>query len=287
MLVKILRAVLACAFFIAGCCSCTDGGKTVNVNTRTELPQISGEFYITALNVGKADAFILRTKTHTVLIDTGNRGDGKKILSCLAEHGITQVDHMIITHFDKDHVGGAVRLMNNIPIANITVPDYEGNNEAYQRFTEALSKNSLQQTVSKEKQEFVLDDVRFLLYPALKKTYAETDNDFSAVVSIQHGENSFLFTGDAEAERLAELPRQMEMKHTFLKVPHHGAVEKNSAEFIKSVSPQYAVITDSAEEPCDARILDMLESGGCKVYRTSQGEIGFTSDGKSIMAELR
>ena len=72
-------------------------------------------------------------------------------------------------------------------------------------------------------------------------------NNYSAVVKIQHGNTSFLFTGDAES--LSE--QQMfssgtNLKSDVLKVGHHGSSSSTSTSFLKAVSPKYAVISCGA-----------------------------------------
>ena len=62
---------------------------------------------ITALKGGAADSFVLKTPNHTVIIDTGLDKNGDELVESLKEQGITMIDELIITHFDKDHVGGA------------------------------------------------------------------------------------------------------------------------------------------------------------------------------------
>ena len=254
--------------------------------TKTEeltAPSAEGEFTVSVLNVGKADAMILKTQNHTVLIDAGNRGDGKRILEHLSENNIESVDYLFITHFDSDHVGGAVKLLNNLAIGEVVVPKYKGSSSEYKRFVNALSETSQKQYVLTNKQSFVLDDVLFEVYPPQKNAYSEDDNDFSIVISVTHGENTFLFAGDAEAERLAELPKQIkDMRHTFLKVPHHGVLEKNSGEFFSLVNPEAAVITCSEDEMCDSGVLTLFENLGTDVYLTKDGQVDIESNGKDI-----
>lgn len=62
----------------------------------------TGEFSVTALNIGKADSLILKTQNHTVLTDCGEKGDSDDIINALAESGVSEIDCLIITHFDKD-----------------------------------------------------------------------------------------------------------------------------------------------------------------------------------------
>ena len=129
---------------------------------------------------------------------------------------------------------------------------------------------------------FILDDVLFEAYPPQKNSYNEDDNDFSIVISVTHGDNKFLFAGDAEAERLTELPKQMDMEHTFLKVPHHGGLENNSEEFFAQVNPEAAVITCSEEEMCDSEVVSLLQNLGTEVYLTKDGQVDIVSDGKAL-----
>ena len=276
---RLCAAVLA--LILMAMTACAPGGSG------QEAPEVTGSFGVECLSVGKADAILLTTAEHTVVVDTGNRGDGKTILSRLAEEGRESIDTLIITHFDKDHVGGAVRLLHDIKVGEVLIPDYIGNNEEYERFTEALSEMEITPHIVREKTAFCYDDVAFTLYPARKAEYTEEDNDHSLVLSVLHGENSFLFAGDAEKERIAELLEEIPLAHDFLKVPHHGKAEKNSRAFFQSVNPRYAVITDSAEEPADAEVVSILTELGAEVCSTADGTVCVTSDGETLRLTRR
>ena len=277
MILKIKKLIwlIVCLSLTTAC------GKALQKD-ELSAPEVAGSFTVKVMSIGKADAIVLMTENHTVLIDTGKRGDGKKILSYLSKKGVRKIDYMIITHFDSDHIGGAVKLLNNIEIENIITPKYKGTNNEYVRFINALSDNAKKQQIITEKMSFILDDVLFEAYPAEQNYYEESDNDFSIAVSVTHGENKFLFMGDAEETRLNELFTQLELGHKFLKVAHHGKLAKNSEEFIKNVSPEIAVITDSVEEPCDSEVFEILESIGATVIKANEEDAEFVSDGKNI-----
>jgi beta-lactamase superfamily II metal-dependent hydrolase len=252
----------------------------------TEQVAVSGEFTVTIPDEGKADVIILTTENHTVVIDTGEKGDAKDIKQYLEESERESIDYLIITHFDKDHVGGAAKLIKNTEIGEVITPNYEGDNSEYTKYTEAAADKELTPLMLTESMSFTLDDVTFEIYPPMKAEYDETDNDYSLVVSARHGKNSFLFAGDCEAERLSELSEQMgDLKHTFLKVPHHGRYCAGAEDFIKNVSPKYSVITCDEENPADSRIVNILKRVGSKVYQTVDGDITVISDGKKLEAE--
>jgi beta-lactamase superfamily II metal-dependent hydrolase len=268
-------AAFAAAALTLSLCACAEKNTAV-------IPTVSGEFCTTVLDTGKSDAIILNTENHCVVIDCGEKGDGKDILSFLSENNIESVDYLFITHFDKDHVGGAAKVINGISIKNIVTPDYVGSNDEYKSFIKAAQKNEISPINLTEDMSFTLDDCSFSVYPPQKSSYSEPDNDFSLVISVKHGENSFLFAGDCESQRLRELKGQLDLKHSFLKVPHHGRTDPESETFFKEVSPEYAVITCSEKQYADTEVLDSLDRLGAKVYLTTLGTVTAVSNGRTI-----
>jgi len=75
--------------------------------------QDPGTLRVRCFKIGKADAFLLRMSRHAVLIDAGEDDDAPEILDYLADNGITELDCLILTHFDKRSIGGAQELLYN------------------------------------------------------------------------------------------------------------------------------------------------------------------------------
>ena len=248
------------------------------------IPEVTGVLETVFLSAGQADAIVLKTREHAVIIDCGEKDDGDELLELLAEKGIEKVDYLFITHFDKDHVGGAAELIKNMETENVITPDYEGSVKEYSKFIAAAEEKGLEIKRLTANMEFVLDDVSFCVYPPLKSEYEEADNDYSLAVTVRHGENKLLFTGDAESERLKELMTQAVGQNTFdlLKVPHHGRYNEYTYTFVSAVKPEYAVITCSDKNPAEEKVIKALESTGSKIYYTSGGNITAVSDGKNF-----
>ncbi|WP_313894819.1 MBL fold metallo-hydrolase [Psychrobacillus sp.] len=236
---------------------------------------------MTIFKIGKADSILITVGEKHILIDTGEDEDGDEVLEYLTEHGIETIDYLILTHFDKDHIGGANTILNNSNVLQVIAPNYTKNSRQYNEYTAALIKNDISATILNAKLSVILGSAKMTISPAEKRSYKQ-DNDYSLVVSIEHGYNSFLFAGDAEEVRLAELIEQGNLAYTFLKVPHHGRFNNKSTEFIQEVRPKYAVITSSDKNPEDDKIMDVLESVGAAVYTTRNGNISVVSDGKTI-----
>lgn len=286
MLKKIISGLIALSMAVVlASCSGQNAAKTDTQNSETQitLPQVTGEFKTTVLKSGKSDAIILESAEKNVLIDCGEENDGDKIVEYLNSQGKTRVDYLFITHFDQDHVGGVPYVMENMEVGEIITPNYEGNNNEYEVFKEALERLGKETTKLTENMTLTLDDVVYQIYPPLKSSYKTEDNDFSLVIKATHGEDTFLFTGDAMDSRIEELYSQIgDLSADFLKVPYHGNLLDSSEKFIKSVSPSYAVITCNKKEGADSDVISMLESEGAQTYLNRDGTVTAVSSGSGI-----
>ena len=241
------------------------------------------EMEIVFFNAGKADCFLLQTQNSVVLIDTGKNKMGEQILSYFEEHGIDHLDALFITHFDKDHVGGADVVLEAIPVDTVYEPAYESESKQYLQYEEALQTSNADIETLKSNTSFEMDGVSYHIDVANESNYgADEENDFSLVISISYGDVSFLFAGDAENSRLMELLEEDVQKHTVLKVPHHGRYEDTSDLFFKAVSPKYAVITSDEKNMEEKEVISLLENLGTEVYLTREGTIYCTTDGINI-----
>jgi len=270
----ILSVCVLTVFLFSGCQSQSD--------VKTEISVVQGNFDFTVLKAGQADAIFMQTENKSIILDCGEKDDGDEFVELLQEKGVSNVDYIFITHFDKDHVGGFPEVMENVTASNIIVPDYEGNNDEYEEYLKAVNDKGLQITTLTEDTIYVVDDVLFEVSVPKKQSYAEGDNDFSLVISGTHGENSFLFTGDAEADRLAEVLSEFGRQYDFLKVPHHGKANKNTKRFITTVKPAYSIICDSDKNPAEDETISILEFVESEIYSTRNGNISVLSDGKEI-----
>ena len=276
---KIFRAISGLILIVSICMLC--GCQSQN-NIAAEIPAVTGTFDFTVLKAGQADAIFMQTENNSIILDCGEKDDGDELVELLQEKDISNVDYIFITHFDKDHVGGFPEVMKKVTASNIIVPDYEGNNDEYEKYQKTVSEQGLQITTLTEDTSFILDDVLFEVSVPKKQAYAEGDNDFSLVISATHGENSFLFAGDAEAERLTEVISSFGRQYDFLKVPHHGKYNKNTKRFITTVKPTYSVICDSDKNPAEDNTVSILEFVESEIFSTRNGNVSVSSDGKEI-----
>ena len=249
----------------------------------TDLKALDTTLTITCIKGGAADAFVLISDNHVVVIDTGLDKKADKLVEFLNEQGVTKVDELIITHFDKDHVGGADHILNNFEVGTVYTTYHSKESDDITAYLEALENSGLEETTVSENLTFAVDGISFTIYPPKSPVYYDsTSNNSSLVIRVSLGENSMLFAGDAEYERLSELLKTEGLGSTILKVPHHGRYNANTEAFIKYVNPQYAIITSSNGEPEDQEVLDILAANGTKTYLTKDGDVTITMTADAV-----
>jgi glyoxylase-like metal-dependent hydrolase (beta-lactamase superfamily II) len=295
----------------------------------SEPPEETGNAYmepghmeVIVFGIGRADCILIITENHTVMIDTGSRQHGQQIIRYLRNRNINTIDCLIITHFDSDHVGGAYIVVNELDIVQVIVPNYSRDSNHLLRFRSAMSYAGIEELILTETIRFTFNDVDFIVNPSLLEYnyiprydnfefdpdgedddfYGDdetmslpTGDDYSIIVSVIHGENSFLFTGDAVTGRLLELLENeeiMDICYDFLKVPRHGRHNSRSIEFIRAISPRYAVITGFhpysldvyyPERPADERVIAALEDVGAEVFFAMSVGVRIISDGAHLV----
>ncbi|MBO4458397.1 MAG: MBL fold metallo-hydrolase [Butyrivibrio sp.] len=254
-------------------------------SSRGLTPDPDAEITITAYKVGKADAFLLETPGHRVVIDTATDKKGNKILEKLDEEGIDTIDELIITHFDKDHVGGADALIKNKTIGKVYTTYLSKDSDDITEYYRALKEKGYKDYIVKDVFSFKEDGVVYTIYPPKTTNYkSSVSNNSSLSILVQCGDKSMLFTGDAEEERINELIATEGIECDIIKMPHHGRFKKNLNEFIDYIKPEYAIITAGKSEHEDPEVVEMLDSKGIKTYITRDGKVTITinSDGITI-----
>ena len=244
-------------------------------------PTVYDGMKVYAFEAGKADAFLIYNSDFAVLLDTGEKELGDTILDYLSEQGIEKLDYLIISHFDKDHVGSASQILNKVEVEHVLQSNYPKESKVYSKYLAAIEDKDVE-TV-REELEFTLDDARFVVNPPVEEEYvADPSNNSSLIVSVYYGETSWLFMGDAEDLRLGEWLAVGAEKYNFLKVPYHGHYQAQLPNLINKTTPKYAVITSSEEELEDEETMSVLREADADIYLTRKGAILFSTDGEDI-----
>ena len=244
---------------------------------------------IHVIDVGKADAILVRCQGHAGLIDTGAGGDGEDVADYLLRHGVKELEFVLLSHNDSDHIGGLPTVLGELAVdtlyqgeLSVEEPSLEG--AAMDR---ALSGWEGERRTLARGDSFSLGGASFsVLGPC--RAY-ESSNDSSLVLRLEFGEVSALFCGDIEATAELDLVKSgQELQADLLKVPHHGSATSCSQRFVKAVMPQLAAVSvgpDRNQLP-RAEALEQLEAVGAQIYRTdTDGSLVFSSQGEDFAIE--
>ena len=242
------------------------------------------DFEVHFIDVGQADAILLISDDETMLIDGGNRDDSDLIYSYLKNHNIQHLNYVVGTHAHEDHIGGIPGALEYATVDTVYCPVTEYDTATWRNFEKYVEKRNATITVPDEGFSFDFGNAEVMV---LACNPDKDTNNTSIVLRIDHGENSFLFTGDAEMEVEKEILEDgYNVDVDVLKVGHHGSDSSSSYQFLKAVTPSYSVISCGVgnsyghphEEP-----MSRLRDVETKVFRTDmQGTIICYSDGENL-----
>lgn len=249
------------------------------------LPE-AGQLTVDFLDVGQGDCALIQVDGHAMLFDCGPDDTGTYVQNYLQKQGIDTLDYVIGSHPDEDHIGGMDVVVSKFDCGTILMPETEKDGKSARDAELAMNYRGYQAVAPWPGQVYELGDAFFTVLGPV--SYYENDtNNNSIAVRLVYGSVSFLFTGDAEKEEEADLAAEgLELKSDVYQVGHHGSSTASSWEFLREVSPAYAVISCGAENRYGhphEEVLERLAAVGSAVYRTDrQGTVRAVSDGESI-----
>ena len=204
----------------------------------------------------------------------------------LHENRILQIDLLIVTHFDKDHIGGVPEVLESVSVLRVIEPDYEPENpeaEAYTAYRAALDTAGITPEAISDALEVTLGDMQLSILGAGSTIYEKNaDNNNSLVVTVTHCENRFFFAGDIEKQRIKRLLETGVFGCDVLKVPHHGAYNKQLPALFAALGMKAAVITCSEKNLANEETLDALDALGCRIWQTANGTVRILSTKNGI-----
>ena len=207
------------------------------------------------LDVGQGDScFIITPEQKTILIDgggnTSNTFDvGKEtLIPYLLDKGYTKLDYVFISHFDQDHVGGILSILQELKVGQVFISKQGEKSENYETFLELVNEKKINVQEVKAGDKVTIGDITFhVLWPIEKQIEENILNNNAMVMKLQYRSFSMLFTGDieeiAEKKILHIYKNDLDiLQSSVLKVAHHGSKSSSTEEFLKAVNGEVAII---------------------------------------------
>lgn len=184
----------------------------------------SPSWQLIAFDVGQGTSVLLEKQSRYILFDTGGAVEGRysMVNSVLKPYfearNITRLDYVFLSHFDNDHAGGMVDLIELVKVERIYSPAEQCHKGLSVRWQNLHLK---------------------ALWPLEPKSGDK--NNHSCVIKIDDGYFSALLPGDIEVtaeQTLISNSSQEDLSAKVLFAPHHGSNTSSSREFIDAVSPK-------------------------------------------------
>lgn len=292
----VMTLMLSLCLLLAGCGNKAASGDPAAGNAPAAA-ETAKELTVKMLNVGQGDAILIETLEQTVLIDTSDLDEQEKLRAELKKTGIKRIDKLILTHPHADHIGG---------VEGVVLKDYEvgevydngmpSKSKIYTRYMKLLKQKNIKRHGLVAGDEIDLGGgAKFKVYSpdkavvdkGSKTTENHDPNNESVVGKLIFGDFAMMLTGDAEktAEELMVKNYGHELKSTVLKAGHHGSKTSSSADFLREVNPEAALISCGAGNDYGhphKPTMKKYHSLKLKIYETDKnGTITVKTDGKT------
>ena len=226
-------------------------------------------YRVTVLNVGQGQCVLLQSAGRTFVVDCGgsNAQDaGEQAARYLLSQGVYRVDGLILTHYDKDHAGGAMQLLSRLRVKNLFLPYLEGDE------TGAAIGQAAEGTVY-----YVTEDLRLTFGKACLRIFAPlsqtTSNESGLSILFTAGECDTLITGDMNEAMERRLLATHSLPDVELLVAgHHGSKNATGQALLQATRPDVVAISvgDNSYGHPAPEMLGRAAQAGALIYRTDQ-----------------
>lgn len=214
---------------------------------------VSDGLRVSFLDIGQGDSILIQTPHGRKVIIDG--GPGTTILERLGEElsfWTKQVDLLILTHPDLDHLEGFLEVLPRYEVKRILVTGVFHDSELYKAFLNLIREQNIPTSFASPEQDWQIDDGVYLDIIAPVESVAfeevESTNDTSIVAKLVYGNTSLLLTGDGEwPEENSILLTDSDLRSQLLKGGHHGSRTSNAVDFLRAIQPTKAVMINGGD----------------------------------------
>lgn len=237
---------------------------------------------------------------NTMLIDGGMPSSYPRLESVLKQNNVSEIDVMIGTHADQDHIAGLTKVLDDsdFTVKQVLISHVTSNTLTYQNFLAELSDNGLQSQPGFDGYLIDLDSsvaVKIISPPIggiPGGTHASASNSNALVTLLEYGNVSFLLTADATHTTESWIVQNHQnLDIDIMNGPHHGSKYSSTDEFIDHLTPQLVIFSADVDNEYGhphQEAIDKYQSRGINHYQTGlEGNIIIKTDGVrcSLMLE--
>ena len=248
-------------------------------------------------DVGQGDSILISQGSQQVLIDGGK--DGKVLLEKLGKYvpfWDRNIELVIESHPDSDHIGGLVDLFNAYKIDNVMKTRMQSDSQTFKTLDDTIknAKSNVIEARSGEKLIFASGAEAEVVFPfdSIADVNNSDTNAASVVVRLSTGSSTFLFTGDLPIPQEEEIVgKNINVQADILKVGHHGSKYSSGNDFLDAVNPVNGIISvgkDNVYGHPNAEALQRLLAHKINIFRTDEmGDIEYDCPSQDTKCQMR
>ena len=232
------------------------------------LEPLTERFRVTVLDVGQGQCVVLQAQGRTFVVDCGGsegEGAGETADRYLLTQGIRRIDGLILTHYDKDHISGALQLLNRIDTDALFLPPVQEDGTGAHLASYSGSSYYVTQDLL-----LTCGEAQIRIFAPLAQT---TSNESGLSVLFTVGEYDTLVTGD-----MSRRVEKLLLEHTVLPdlellvAGHHGSKSSTDEVLLAATCPEVMAISvgDNSFGHPAPEVLQRAAEQGCRVCRTDQ-----------------
>jgi beta-lactamase superfamily II metal-dependent hydrolase len=254
----------------------------------TRSAPLPPEISIAFIDVGQGDATLIRDGSgYDILVDGGRKSAGEELIDYILAVGVDDLEVILATHADSDHIGGLIKVLESedIPVESVYYNGYPGATLTWQEFEAAVTADGLLLLPLQYPETLSWGELDINVLNPPDNLVNPEQNEASVVLLIDYAQVTLLLPGDIGSAVEAQLPgRAPTLQADILKIAHHGSKFSSSQAFLESVQPGEAIISvgvNSYGHPAPETMARLI-AVGTNIWRTDQvGTITVTSDGSS------
>lgn len=277
--VPLFALLVVCVVFLSSCG--LFGGQAFG---ETYSPP-SDALVISFVDVGQGDSSLIQAGGENYLIDAGNPEEGPNVVDFLRSRGVDELDGIVSSNPDADHIGGFVDVLDAFPVEEVYVSGDPKGTLTYNSFLRGVRDEGVRPTIVRTGYRMDWGGVRAdVIAPG---ELADETNDNSVAILLTYGTARVLLAGDAEANEEEYMAGgSFTGPLTVLKVTHHGSNTSTTPLFLSRFPPKIAVIQSGADNSYGhptPETLERLQRAGVKVFRNDlHGDVVVTITSKDV-----
>jgi competence protein ComEC len=238
---------------------------------------------VTFLDVGQGDAVLVEAPGAAVLFDQGP--PEADVAGQLRRAGLRALSAIVLTHPQRDHIGGAARVLERLSVGTVVDPGIAAPSPDHDTAIAAARARDVPVVPARAGDVYRVGRLRLrLLWPDEPGLPSDDPNRHAVVALVTYGATDVLLTADAESDVTLRLPlRPVEI----LKVAHHGSEDSGLPDLLRILRPRVAVVSvgdgNDYDHPRAETLAALAAAPSLRTYRTDRdGRIVVESNGRTV-----